>query len=88
MRGDNRSHVLHSAVGDFHITPIEEFRIGVVLGKVLGDEAEELGGYVGRNIFIVRGVEPYDVSLTLSLRSCCLISRRGCSGGVLVTTSL
>ena len=47
MRGDNRSHVLHSAVGDLHITPVEEFRIGVVLGKVLGDEAEELGGYVG-----------------------------------------
>ena len=47
VRGDDRSHVLPSAVGDFHIAPIEEFRIGVVLGNVLGDEAEELGGYVG-----------------------------------------
>ena len=88
MRGDNRSHVLHSAVGDLHITPVEEFRIGVVLGKVLGDEAEELGGYVGRNIFIIGRVEPYYISLTLSSRSYCLISGRGGSGRVLMTTSL
>ena len=88
MRGDNRSHVLHSAVGDFHITPIEEFRIGMVLGKVLGDEAEELGGYVGRNIFIVGRVEPNYISLTLPSRSYCLISGRGGSGRVLMTTSL
>ena len=47
MRGNNRSHVLHSAVGDLHITPVKEFRIGVVLGEVLGDEVEELGAYVG-----------------------------------------
>ena len=47
MRGDNRSHVLHSAVGDLHITPVKEFRIGVVLGEMLVDETKKLGTYVG-----------------------------------------
>ena len=68
MRGDDRSHVLHSAVEDFHFAPIEELRIGVVFGKVLCDEAEELGGYVGRNILIVRGLNHMMLTLCLSVR--------------------
>ena len=47
MRGDNRSHVLNSAVGDLHIAPVEEFRIGVVLGEMLVDETKKLCAYVG-----------------------------------------
>ena len=47
MRGDNRSHILHSAVEDLHITPVKEFRIGVVLGDMLVDEMKKLGAYVG-----------------------------------------
>ena len=87
MRGNNRLHVLHSAVGDLHITSVKEFWIGVVLGKMSVDEAKKLGAHVCWNIAIIRWVEPYYVSLALPSSFCCLINRRGGSGRMLVTTS-
>ena len=61
------THVVHAAVTNFARVSIEDFMECVALWKILVDKMDELLADVALDRLAKRGVEPNDLSLSVSL---------------------
>ena len=63
---DDSGHVVHAAVADFDVIPVEDLVKYVSFGKMLVDEVEEFVSNISRNMLAKGWVIPYNVSFAIA----------------------
>ena len=70
---DDRFHVVHTAVANFDVIPVEKAVVFVLFREVLRNKFEECSADVSLDVFTERRVVPDNISLSVASRSCRLL---------------
>ena len=70
---DDLFHVLHTAVANFDVIPVENAVVFVLFREVLRNKIEKCSADVSLDVFTERRVVPGNISLSVASRSCRLL---------------
>ena len=70
---DDRFHVVHTAVANFDVIPVEKAVVFVLFREVLRNKFEKCSADVSLDVFTGRRVVPDNISLSVASRSCRLL---------------
>ena len=70
---DDRFHIVHTAVANFDVIPVEKAVVFVLFREVLRNKFEKCSADVSLDVFTERRVVPDNISLSVASRSCRLL---------------
>ena len=70
---DDRFHIVHTAVANLDVIPVEKAVVFVLFREVLRNKFEKCSADVSLDVFTERRVVPVNISLSVASRSCRLL---------------
>ena len=66
MGVDNPAHIIHTAIANFDIVPVEYLLENVLFREMFVNQMKELYAYVGCHMLAERWIEPNDIAIALA----------------------